>query len=116
MVLPQIKTVLLKGHKFCFRSCICFVVNEDNVDFPVLLSNGKRTIKAGGDVEEKEPEASHRKEKSRKKRNWKDEDIVSHCLAHEDNINGNKKEVAYCQIGGQMSEKYSISRSNYKSQ
>ena len=109
------KRFLLAGNKFCFPSCICFAVDEDNVDFPVLLSNGKRTIKDGGDVDVKEPEASHRKEKSKKKEFERRGYKVCHCLAHEDYINGNKKEVAYCQIGRQMSEKYSTSRSNYNS-
>jgi hypothetical protein len=35
-------------------------------------------------------------------------------VAHEDYMNRNKKEAAYCQIDAQTSEKYSITRDDYK--
>ena len=68
----------------------------------------------------------NRKGKGKKGRNWKDEEIEAlitlyedrTCLwdvANEDDMNRDKKEVAYSQIDLQMSEKYVITRDDYKS-
>ena len=75
-------------------------------------------------VEEKQ--SVNRKGKGKKERNWKDEEIETlitlyedrACLwdvANEDYMNRDKKEVAYSQIDVQMSEKYGITRDDYKS-
>ena len=64
---------------------------------------------ADGEVQVKEPQTGHRKGKGKKERNWNDEKIAllitlyedRACLwdvAHEDYMNRNRKEAAYCQI------------------
>ena len=49
-----------------------------------MLSNGEHTIKSDGDVEVEEPQASHRKGKGQKERNWKEGDIELFIALYED--------------------------------
>ena len=64
----------------------------------VFLSSGERTIKADGDVEVEEPQASQRKGKDKTNRIRKDEEIKLLITLYEDRAFlcdiGNKMEVA----------------------
>ena len=81
---------------------------------------------ADGEVEVEEPQEGQRKGKGKKERNWKDEETGQSLGQRTDrdraflwNVTmvtrtGTKKDVAYCQIDAQLSDKYSIKRDDYK--
>ena len=80
--------------------------------FPALLiynvsHKGERTTMAEGE-ESKENELEGRGD------NLYEDRACLWSLAHQDYMNGNKVVVAYCQVDAQMSEKYTITRDNYK--
>ena len=83
----------------------------------------KRTTMADGEVETEETQAGYRKEKGKKERNWRNEEIELLITLYEDKVClwdvayeaeakliGTKGEVAYCQIDAEMSQKYDITR------
>ena len=134
MFLPQVKNIfasrtqnLLPQHMFpSLASTETMLTSFQCCSLKMFPSNGEHRKMADGEVEVEEAQAGNRKGKGKKERNWKDEEIEllitlfedRACLwdvADEGYMNRDKKELAHCQIDLQMSEKYGITREDYKS-